>query len=204
MSYGVVLKCLLKSVQSSLLILLCIPQWSLTTLLRGRPELANFGGRFGEFDRTASRAGADWDLLARLREKWQGRLVVKGVLSVEDAVKIKSHGIDAIQVSSHGGRQLESALPAITALGRIREAVGDDYPLFYDSGIRGGEDIVKAYAVGADFVLLGRPFLYAIAAGREKGLSELTEVFRQEVSVALAQLGLNDIQAVDRSVIAAV
>ena len=173
-------------------------------MTHGRPELANFGGKYGEFDRTASRAGADWDLLARLREKWQGHLVVKGVLSVEDAVKIKSYGIDAIQVSSHGGRQLESALPAITALARIRDAVGDDYPVFYDSGIRGGEDIVKAYAVGADFVLLGRPLLYAIAAGGEKGLAELTEVFRQEVSIALAQLGLVDIQSVSRGVIAAV
>ena len=79
------------------------PRWSISTLTHGRPELANFGGKYGEFDRTASRAGADWDLLARLREKWQGHLVVKGVLSVEDAVKIKSYGIDAIQVSSHGG-----------------------------------------------------------------------------------------------------
>ena len=181
----------------------CHPRWSLSTLTRGRPELANFGGKYGEFDRTASRAGADWDLLGRLRDKWQGRLVVKGVLSADDAVKIQSYGVDAIQVSSHGGRQLEGALPAITALGRIRDAVGDDYPLFYDSGIRGGEDIVKAYAVGANFVLAGRPFLYAIAAGGEQGLADLTEVFRQEVSIALAQLGLNDIQAVDRGVVAA-
>lgn len=178
------------------------PRWSLTALAKGRPELANFGGKFGEFDRTASRAGADWDLLQRLRDKWQGNLVIKGVLSVKDSQRIKSLGIDAIQVSSHGGRQLDGALPAITALGNIRKAVGDDFPLFYDSGVRSGEDIVKAYATGADYVLLGRPFLYAIAAGGERGLGQLTEVFRQEVSIALAQLGLCDMQSVSDQIIA--
>ena len=92
----------------------CHPKWSVSTLVAGRPELANFGGAFGEFDRTASRAGADWSLLERLRDKWHGKLVVKGVLSVDDAVKMQSLGVDAIQVSSHGGRQLDSAPPPIT------------------------------------------------------------------------------------------
>lgn len=179
------------------------PQWSLNTLFKGRPTLANFGGNFGEFDRTASRAGADWDLLKRLRDKWRGKLVLKGVLSVEDALKIQSMGIDAIQVSSHGGRQLDGALPAISALTNIRAALGSDYPLFFDSGIRSGEDIVKAYAAGADFVFIGRPFLFAIAAGGECGLTQLTDVFSQEVSIALAQLGVCDMQSVNSSVIAA-
>lgn len=178
------------------------PQWSINTLLHGRPELANFGGRFGEFDRTASRAGADWGLLQRLRDKWSGKLVIKGVLSTDDALRIKSMGIDAIQVSSHGGRQLDSALPAITALANIRAALGTDYPLFFDSGIRSGEDVVKAYAAGADFVFIGRPFLYAIAAGGEPGLAQMTDVFSQEASIALAQLGVCDFASIDAAVIA--
>ncbi|MEM7259498.1 MAG: alpha-hydroxy acid oxidase, partial [Pseudomonadota bacterium] len=179
----------------------CHPRWSISSLLAGRPELANFGGQFGEFDRTASRAGADWSLLSRLRDKWHGKLVVKGVLSVEDALKIKAAGVDAIQVSSHGGRQLDSAPAPIEVLSAIRESVGADYPLFYDSGIRSGEDIVKAYAKGADYVLIGRPFLFAISAAGEAGLQALKTVLAQETSIALAQLGVCKMTQVNESVL---
>lgn len=165
------------------------PQWSLSTLIKGRPELANFVGPDNKFDRTESRAAADWTKLASLREQWQGRLVVKGVLSVEDAVRLKDAGVDAVQVSSHGGRQLDSAPPPILMLKQIREAVGMDYPLLYDSGIRSGEDVVKAYAMGANFVFLGRPLLFAMAAGGEQGLSQLWNVLSQETSLTLAQVG---------------
>ena len=165
------------------------PRWSLSTLVNGRPEMANFTGPGNKFDRTESRAAADWEKLQSLREQWQGKLVVKGVLSVEDAVRLKQAGVDAVQVSSHGGRQLDSAPTPILMLQRIRDAVGKDYPLFYDSGIRSGEDIVKAYAMGADFVLLGRPVLFAMAAGGERGLSQLWDVLTDETSLTLAQLG---------------
>lgn len=173
------------------------PQWSIATLVQGAPELANFGGEYGEFDRTSSRAGADWGLLERIRNRWKGRLVVKGVQSVPDALALKSAGVDAIQVSSHGGRQLDSGPPPILSLRAIRQAVGADYPLFYDSGIRCGEDIVNAYALGADFVFLGRPLLFAIAAGGEQGLAQMVDVFAKESSIALAQLGLRRIDDLD-------
>lgn len=175
----------------------CHPQWSISTLLKGRPELANFGGQFGAFDRTSSRAGADWSLLDRIRNAWQGNLVVKGVLSVDDALRLKSAGVDAIQVSSHGGRQLESAPAPIETLPLIRAAVGDEFPIFFDSGLRSGEDIVKAYALGANYTLLGRPFSYAIAANGEQGLQQMTNVFADEVSITLAQLGLRDMREVN-------
>ena len=165
------------------------PRWSLSTLVRGRPELANFVGPEDRFDRTESRAAADWDQLDRLREAWRGNLVVKGVLSVDDAIRLKAAGIDAIQVSSHGGRQLDSAPPPILALRRIREAVGRDYPLFYDTGIRSGEDIVKAYAMGADFVFIGRAFLFALATRGEAGLQQLWDILSEETSLTLAQIG---------------
>jgi len=194
------------------------PVWSLATtfsnlpglascnLSNVGPQLANFStygkeSPSGKFDRTASRASADWDLLQRVRDRWQGNLVVKGVLSVEDSVKLKSYGVDAIQVSSHGGRQLESAPPPILALAAIRKAVGPDYPLFFDSGIRGGEDIVKAYAMGANFVFLGRPFQFAIAALGEEGLAQITDVLAKETSITLAQLGLRDMESVNASCI---
>jgi isopentenyl diphosphate isomerase/L-lactate dehydrogenase-like FMN-dependent dehydrogenase len=170
------------------------PRWSLSTLVNGRPEMANFVGPGNKFDRTESRAAADWAKLNSLREQWQGRLVVKGVLSVEDAVRLKQAGVDGIQVSSHGGRQLDSAPPPIVMLQRIREAVGKDYPLFYDSGIRSGEDIIKAYAMGADFVFLGRPLLFAMATTAERGLSQLWDVLTDETSLTLAQIGRTSMQ----------
>lgn len=169
------------------------PQWSLSTLASGRPELANFGGEHGEFDRTRSRAGADWSVLQRVRDAWPGKLVVKGVLDVTDACQLRDAGVDAIQVSSHGGRQLDSAPAPIGRLADIRAAVGPDYPLFYDSGLRSGEDIIKAYAVGADFVFLGRPLLYAIAAAQAPGLAKLLDIYARDISVTLAQLGLTSV-----------
>ena len=165
------------------------PHWSIKTLINGRPELANFGGEHGKFERTASRAGADWSLLDRIRNRWKGKLVVKGVLNADNAQRMKHMGVDAIQVSSHGGRQLDCGPEPINALQGIRKVVGDDFPLFYDSGIRSGEDIVKAYAVGADYVFLGRPLLFAMAANGEKGLSQIMDVISSETSIALAQLG---------------
>ena len=177
------------------------PRWSISTLLAGAPQLANFDNADSQFDRTRSRAGVDWAFFDGIRKKWHGNLVVKGVLHPDDAKQLVEHGADGIQVSSHGGRQLESVRPAIQALASIRQAVGSDVPLIYDSGLRSGEDICKAYAVGADFVMLGRPLLFAMAAGGEKGLHQLCDVIAQEVSIALAQMGLTDIDQVDQRVL---
>ena len=165
------------------------PRWSLATLFAGRPQMANFDGKDFVFDRSESRAAADWSYFARLRDAWDGNLVVKGVLDAEDAARLKAEGADAIQVSSHGSRQLDAAPPPILMLPKIREAVGPDFPLFYDSGIRSGEDVVKAYAMGADFVFLGRILQFAYAAGGEAGLAALWRVLLQEVELTLAQIG---------------
>ena len=165
------------------------PRWSISSLLAGKPQMANFLMEGYAFDRTESRARADWDTLRRLRDLWPGKLVVKGVLHEDDALRLKDEGVDAIQVSSHGARQLDSAPPPITKLADIRAAVGSDYPLFYDSGLRSGEDVVKAYAQGADFALFGRVLQFAIAAGGEEGLRELWSVLKTETSITLAQIG---------------
>ena len=169
------------------------PRWSLSTLFAGRPEMANFQMPGFTFDRTESRAKADWDTLKRLRETWKGKLVVKGVLDAEDAVALKTAGVDAIQVSSHGARQLESAPAPILALQQIRKAVGPDLPLFFDSGLRSGEDVLKALASGAGFTFLGRVLQFAIAAGGEEGLNRFWEVLTSELSIAMAQTGLTDL-----------
>lgn len=165
------------------------PRWSLTALAKGRPQMANFDRDGYSFDRTESRARANWETLARLRDMWPGKLVVKGVLDVEDAVLLKSAGVDAIQVSSHGARQLESAPSPIEVLPAIRKAVGPEMPLFLDTGLRCGEDIVKTYGRGADFTFLGRILQFAIAAEGEDGLKQLWQVLRQETSITLAQIG---------------
>ncbi|SEL55465.1 L-lactate dehydrogenase (cytochrome) [Roseovarius azorensis] len=163
------------------------PRWSFGTLWHGRPEMANF--RDGGFDRTASRAVADWSYMRRLRDAWPGKLVIKGVLDADDALRLRDEGVDAIQVSGHGGRQLDGAPPPVLMLEKIRTALGPDFPLFFDSGLRSGEDIVKAHAMGADFVFVGRPLLFAMAAAGERGLHQLWEVLTEEVSLTLAQLG---------------
>lgn len=177
----------------------CHPEWSLRTLVRGVPRTVNFEteDQTGGFARDASRAGATWNFLHELRRHWRGKLVVKGVLSAEDAVRIRDAGADAIYVSNHGGRQLDSAPPAILALPLIRAAVGPDFPLIFDSGVRSGEDVVKALALGADFVMLGRPVLYAIGADGERGLTTLFDMFVSDIDVTLAQIGMRTVGDVD-------
>ena len=175
------------------------PFWSLSTLLSGVPRPANYGA--SGYDRQASRAGADWDYLDRLRELWTGKLIVKGVTSPSDAERVKSLGVDSIYVSNHGGRQLDGVIASIDALPQIRSAVGADYPLIFDSGIRNGEDIVKAFALGANFVMLGRPFLFALGAGGSSGLESYVGVLKSDIEVTLAQLGIDSIGSVTGSVL---
>ena len=181
------------------------PHWSLATLANGVPRFGNNrpdrGGSSRAFDRSQSRGAVDWSFLDALRERWPHRLVVKGVLSPEDAVRIRDAGADAVYVSNHGGRQLDSAPASIDALPRIRREVGSDYPLLFDGGLRDGEDIVKAYALGASYVMLGRPFLYAAGAAGRAGVYRVVELLAEETSVALAQIGRTDIATLDERVL---
>lgn len=179
------------------------PRWSLSTLAVGAPRPMNFTDSNGAntFDRGASRSGADWAFLETLRDKWPGKLVVKGVTSAADARRICTLGADAIYVSNHGGRQLDSVPPAIRLLPLIRAAVGPDFPLLFDSGIRGGEDIVKALALGADFVMIGRPALFALAAEGAAGLNALLKCFEADISVVMAQLGVTSISQLGPNVV---
>ncbi len=168
------------------------PRWSLSTLAAGIPSPKNYG-RGDRFVRSASRAGADWDFLTRLRRTWKGKLVVKGITCARDAVRVRDAGADAVYVSNHGGRQLDSVPAAIDLLPRVRAALGPDMPLLFDSGVRSGEDVVKALALGADFVMLGRPVLFALGAGGANGLSTLLDCFAQDTDVAIAQLGVRSV-----------
>jgi len=169
------------------------PRWSLTQLAAGKPRMANFDMDGFDFDRTESRAKADWDTLAKLRDMWDGNLVVKGVLNAEDAIALKGAGIDAIQISSHGSRQLDSAPSPFAVLPQIREAVGSDMPLLFDSGLRSGEDVLKVLNAGVSFAFFGRSLQFAIAAAGEAGLNRLWEVFSDELSAAMAMTGRTDL-----------
>ena len=174
------------------------PQWSLLTLRDGIPKLANVNVPGGKvFKRNEERGRLDWDFLARLRDHWPGNLIVKGVLSCEDSVRIRDAGADAVYVSNHGGRQLDSAPSAIEVLASIRQAVGPDFPLLFDSGVRNGEAVIKALALGADFVFMGRPFLYAMSANGYAGLTELIELLKSQVDLGMAQIGCSDINDID-------
>ncbi|MDP6406540.1 MAG: alpha-hydroxy-acid oxidizing protein [Alphaproteobacteria bacterium] len=154
-----------------------------------------------EQTRNEGRGRIDWNFLEMLRERWPRTLMVKGVLAPADAVAAKERGVDALYVSNHGGRQLDSAPAAIHMLPLIRRAVGEGYPLIFDSGVRNGEGIVKALALGADFVMLGRAFLYAIGADGERRLEKIIEVLGEEISLAMAQIGRRDLIAIDGSLI---
>jgi L-lactate dehydrogenase (cytochrome) len=178
------------------------PHWSLKTIVNGIPEPKNFRvGSQNSFDRNASRAGANWEFLHDLRKKWKGNLIVKGVMDQVDAKRIQNIGIDAIWVSNHGGRQLDGSPPALLALPKIRNSIGPNMPLIFDSGVRSGEDIVKALALGANFVMLGRPIMMALAASSGKGLSDYLSLLKEEIEVVMAQLGLADLNKISRDVL---
>ncbi len=178
------------------------PRWSLTTLKAGIPRPANVNVPGGvEFKRNEARGRVDWDFLARLRERWPGNLIVKGVLGCEDSKRFRDAGVDAIYVSNHGGRQFDSSPAAIQMLPLIRAAVGPGYPLLFDSGVRSGEAVIKALALGADFVMIGRPFLYALGANGDAGLRQVIELIGMQIDIGLAQLGCPDINDVDSSYI---
>ena len=181
------------------------PQWSLTTLFKGAPQPMNYvTSKSGDqiFRRKESRGATDWNTLKRIRDAWKGTLIIKGVMNSEDALKIKEAGADAIQVSNHGGRQLDSATASINALPLIRKALGDDFPILFDSGIRSGSDILRALALGANFVMFGRPLMYAIGADGAKGLRRIINLIKEELSTNLGLVGLTDINEVDKKIIA--
>ncbi len=180
------------------------PSWLIGTVARtvmadGIPRLENIGAERGpavfssRAERSMTRDSVCWADVKWLRQHWKGRLVLKGILSVEDARRATEHGVDGIIVSNHGGRQLDGALSPLEALPSIAAAVSEQLAIIYDSGIRRGSDLLKALALGANFVIAGRPFLYAAAVAGEAGVRHAVNIFRQEVIRNLALLGCEDL-----------
>jgi len=175
------------------------PGWSLSTLVAGTPTMANLTSGAGDFEGAQAamqfmgsimNAKLDWESLDQIRALWPHKLIVKGVLHPRDARRIANAGVDAVMVSNHGGRQFGSVASSLDVLPAIRAEVGPDYPLVLDSGVRSGEDVAKALIMGANFVLLGRPWLYATAAlGPGAGAAKVIEILRGELDNAMSQLG---------------
>ena len=139
--------------------------------------------------------------MKKLRDNWPGNLYVKGITSLEDAYQSINSGCTGIYISNHGGRQLESVPSTLDLLKIIRRKIGKKYPILFDSGIRTGEDIIKAYSLGADFVFLGRPFLFASALGKKEYIIHLIKLLGKQIDSALAQVGQTSIENLNKSVL---
>jgi len=148
-----------------------------------------------------SNPGLSWDHLATLRERTKLPVVLKGILHPDDAKRAFDSGIDGIVVSNHGGRQVDNAIASLDALVAIREAVGDDPTVLLDSGIRTGADVFTALALGADAVLLGRPYMYGLALAGEQGVAEVIANVIAELDLTMALSGTADLAAITRDLL---
>ncbi|WEK43974.1 MAG: alpha-hydroxy acid oxidase [Candidatus Sphingomonas colombiensis] len=187
------------------------PGWALAIATGGAPRFANLEAysspgsstqSLAELMAGQSSARLDWDLLTKIRERWPRKLVLKGVLRPDDAQRAVAIGIDAIGISNHGGRQLDASPAPVEMIAPIRAAIGGRVPLIVDGGVKCGEDIARCLALGADFVLLGRAFLYSVAAmGKARGPAALIDMLRDELDRAMTQLGCSRIADIDRGLL---
>lgn len=143
----------------------------------------------------------DWDRIKTLIKMWGGKVVLKGILDAEDAQKAVEAGAHAIVVSNHGGRQLDGALSSIRSLPSILEAVGNDVEVWLDSGIRSGQDVLKAVALGAKGTMIGRSYIYGLGAMGQKGVTTALNVIHKELDTTMALCGKRDIKDVDRDIL---
>lgn len=187
------------------------PAWALSVLMGKRHSFGNLAVRkesdslstlsqwiAGQFDPSLSWKDVEW-----VRSIWPGKLILKGVLDVEDAKIAAQTGADAIVVSNHGGRQLDGAVSSISALPKIVDAIGGGKSeIWFDGGIQSGQDVLKAVALGAKGCLMGKSFLWSLAAGGEAGVAKAIEIIRKELDVSMALTGTKDINQVDKSVLA--
>ena len=149
-----------------------------------------------QFDLSLSWKDVEW-----IKRRWGGKLIIKGIMDEEDARLCVESGADALIVSNHGGRQLDGAESSIGALPRIAQAVGKQIEVHMDGGIRSGQDVIKALALGAQGVYIGRPFLYGLGAMGEQGVSKCLDIIRNELDLTMAFCGLRDVRQVDKNIL---
>jgi L-lactate dehydrogenase (cytochrome) len=190
-----------------LLDILSHPAWAWDVGLMGRPlTIGNVapampnGAGLKQFQAWVARnfdPSVTYKDIAWLRQHWKGKLVLKGITDPGDATRAAEEGMDGIVVSNHGGRQLDGSLSSIAALPAVRDAVAGRMPIILDGGIRSGLDVLRALALGADSVLLGRLWAYALAARGEAGVSQMLAILKEELEVAMALTGQSDVRALD-------
>jgi L-lactate dehydrogenase (cytochrome) len=178
------------------------PAWALRVLFGKRRTFGNLAGRIGgtdgiktlaEWTQTQFDASANWRDVEWVRSRWPGRLILKGVMDAEDARFALAAGADAVVVSNHGGRQLDGAPSSIAVLPEIVDAIGGRCEVLFDGGIRSGQDLAKALALGARGGLIGKSFLFALAAGGQAGVTRALEIIRDELRVTLALTGITEV-----------
>jgi L-lactate dehydrogenase (cytochrome) len=188
------------------------PAWALSIARAKRRTFGNIAGHVkgmenvnslsqwisGQFDEALSWKDVEW-----IAAQWGGKLILKGILDVEDARSAAKSSAAALVVSNHGGRQLDGAPSSIAALPAIAEAVGASIEVLFDGGIRSGQDIMRAIALGARACLSGRAYIYGLGAGGQAGVARAIDIMRNELSVSMALTGITGIDKIDRSVIAA-
>ena len=140
----------------------------------------------------------DWDKIAKIRDQWGGKLILKGILDPVDARRAADFGADAIIVSNHGGRQLDGAVSSITMLPSILRAVGDKTEVWLDSGIRSGQDVMKAMAMGAKGTMIGRSYIYGLGAMGQAGVTRALEVMQKEMDITMALCGATTVDGLSR------
>jgi L-lactate dehydrogenase (cytochrome) len=179
------------------------PGWALSVLRGKRKTFGNLAGHVrgmenvrslaqwiaGQFDPSLSWKDVEW-----IRDLWPGTLVLKGLLDVEDAKRAAKTGASALVVSNHGGRQLDGAMSSISALPRIVDAVGSQVEIMFDGGIRSGQDVMRALALGARSCMIGRAYLYGLGAGAQAGVTRAIEILRNELDVTMALTGTHSIK----------
>jgi len=190
-----------------LLDILCHPAWAWDVGLMGRPlTIGNVapampnGAGLKQFQAWVARnfdPSVTYKDIAWLRQHWNGKLVLKGITDPGDAARAAEEGMDGIVVSNHGGRQLDGSLSSIAALPAVRDAVAGRMAVMLDGGVRSGLDVLRALALGADGVLLGRAWAYALAARGEAGVSQMLAILKEELEVAMALTGQSDVRALD-------
>jgi (S)-mandelate dehydrogenase len=189
------------------------PRWLVSTWFkRGAPRAENLApflpagataAQLADFTRTGRNPTFNWSDVARIREQWQGPLLIKGILRADDAAHAVDLGCDGVIVSNHGGRNFDGAVPTLVALEEIVASIGTRATVLVDGGFRRGTDIVKALALGADGVLLGRATLYGLACGGRAGVDMAIGFLRDEVVRTMEQLGAPDVSDLSRDYLVA-
>ena len=184
--------------------------WGLEMLQTKRRSFGNIVGHvsgvsdtssLSEWTQTQFDPALDWDKISKIKEYWGGKVILKGILDKEDAKMALQVGADAMIVSNHGGRQLDGAISSIEALPSILEAVGDKTEVHLDGGVRSGQEILKAVAMGAQGTYIGRPYIYGLGAYGEKGVTLALELIQNELDISMALCGHKNIKDVDQSAI---